>query len=128
MKSLVLALLLTLPTFSADFRAHFAGSTLDVYVAESVNEPANIPGAPAADNCLIVTVKTSDDMAHAVSVWVMLRLDDGTRTTRHAIMGRSNDERLVFKFSLGDRRPIEVVDIHVDNLRKSFADVIVRSY
>lgn len=128
LKRAALALLLAIPALAADFRARFTGSMLDVYVAESINAPADIPGAPAVDNRLIVSVKTTDDLAHAVSVWVMVRLDDGTRTTRRAIMERTGDERLVFTFSLGERRPVEVVSIHVDNLRKSFSDTMVRSY
>lgn len=128
LKRAALALLLAIPALAADFRARFTGSMLDVYVAESINSPADIPGAPATDNRLIVSVKTTDDLAHAVSVWVMIRLDDGTRTTRRAIMERTGDERLVFNFSLGERRPVEVVDIRVDNLRKSFTDSIARAY
>lgn len=129
MKRAALALLLfTLPMFSASFRAHLVGSTLDVYVGSSTTEQASdIPGAPAPDNKLIVSVKSSDDSAQAVMVWVMVRLDDQTRTTRSAVM-RCDGGLLVFEFSLGVRRPIELVDIRVDNLRKVFADALAVSY
>lgn len=136
LKLAALAALLTISASAADFRAHFTGASLDVYVAEIASARADVPGAPNTDNRLIVTVKTSDDLAHAVSVWIMVRLDDGTRTTRRAILARPywtdgvaiSDDRLAVTFSLGDRRIVEVVDIRVSNLRESFADSVSRAY
>lgn len=126
MKRAALALALTAAAWGGDFSRHLAGSTLDVYVGESV-ECSTVPGS-TPERSLVVSVKTADDSAQAIMVWVMVRLDDQTRTARTAVIQRSGDNRLVFRFPLGDRRPTELVDIRVDNLRKAGADIIAPAY
>lgn len=125
MKPLLIGLLLTSAAFCGEFRSHLVGSMLDVYVSYSTEKPADIPDAGPERNHIIVSVKTTDDYAQAVMVWVMVRLDDQTRTTRTAVLQRKPGEnRLVFRLPLGERRPIELIDIRVDNLRKTFLDVL----
>jgi hypothetical protein len=63
-------------------------------------------------------------------VWVMVRLDDKTRIARTAVLKKPSppDERMVFYFPLGERRVIELVDIRVDNLHKTYNDVLSVAY
>ena len=127
LKRAALLFALTLSLSAADLRVRFTGPTLDVYVSESVERSADIPDAPPASNHLIVSVKTADESAVAVMIRVVVRLDDQTRIARTAVAQRTGDARLVFRFPLGERRAVEVVDIHVDNLRKTLTDVIVEA-
>lgn len=129
MRYLLLLAMAAVPSLAEDFRAHLRGSSLDVYVSEAREASADAPGAPPADNRLVVTVKTADEQAVAVMVWIMVRLDDKTRTTRTAVLQRKpGEDWLAFRFSLGEHRPIEVVDIKVDNLHRTHGDSIVPVY
>lgn len=127
MKTLLIAIVAATAAFAGDFRTHLVAPTLDVYVSYSSEKPADIPGDTTERNHLVVSVKSSDDSAHAVMVWIMIRLDDQTRTTRTAILPRHQNQ-LVFRFPLGERRPIELVDIRVDNLRKALTEPLVTAY
>lgn len=126
MRLAVLLIAVAASATAGEFRHRLSGATLDVYVGASIETPADAPGAPPAENHLIVSVKTLDGMAQAVMVSIMVRLDDKSRISRTAVLRRlPGEDWVVFRLPIGERRPSELVDIRVDNLRKTFADALI---
>lgn len=125
----MLTFMLAAPMFATEFPVHLVSNTLDVYVGYASEKSSDVPGDTSASNTLVVSVKTSDGTAQAIMVWISVRLDDQTRIARHGVLQcKGNGDRIVFRFPLGERRPIELVAIDVHNLRKDFDSELVKSY